>query len=188
MLLQAKAFTKSTVCSSMQNQELYLSRHLPEAAKLNKEPAGASTTAATRIAATTNGGTFSNRGASSATENTGNGGGTASYDFVNSGGGGRNSRSYDQFGGYWYNGFYWWGSGYWGGGCFGCGLYTNTLGNYPSCPDCQYYDPSQAICVSTPACYGGSCPQCQYLDPSCQCCKTAAGCNGRRLLLGISAG
>lgn len=40
----------------------------------------------------------------------------------------------------------------------------------------QYYDPNQAICVSTPACFGGSCPACTYLDPSCQCCKSVSGC------------
>lgn len=64
-----------------------------------REPAAALITAATHNAATTNGGTFSNRGASTATENTGSGGGTASYNFVNSGSGGGNSRSYDRFGG-----------------------------------------------------------------------------------------
>ena len=60
----------------------------------------------------------------------------------------------------------------WPGYCYGCGSWYcgGTLGGcgYPTCPSCQYYDSTQQICVSTPACYGGSCPQCQYLDPSCQ--------------------
>ena len=50
---------------------------------------------------------------------------------------------------------YWWRGGYWAGGCYACGIWVGP-DNYPSCPDCQYWDPSQGYngeCV-----YAQECP------------------------------
>eukprot|EP00884_Botryococcus_braunii_P023670 jgi/Botrbrau1/9988/Bobra.0012s0077.1 len=72
--------------------------------------------------------------------------------------------------------------GYWGGGCWGCGTWFCQGCNYPSCPPCQFWDPSRGSCI--PAFQGcgniPDCGVCSFFDPSYNngqgACIQAQGC------------